>query len=58
MELPEAYRQEPVSEGVAAYRIDSFYIWNGECFRIFLEVNKLTPSIDGEPAGVQPVAAS
>jgi len=35
MRLPEAHREEPVSEGVAAYRIDSPYSWKGEHFRIF-----------------------
>jgi hypothetical protein len=58
MRLPEAHREEPVSEGVAAYRIDSPYSWKGEHFRIFLEVNELTPNVAGESAKPQPVAAA
>lgn len=41
MQLPEVFREEPTSEGVAAYRIDAAYSWQGEYFRIFLEVNEL-----------------
>lgn len=55
MELPEAHREEPTSEGVAACRIDSLYLWNGEYFRIFLEVNELTPTAAAEPAELQAV---
>ncbi|MDA0205841.1 MAG: response regulator [Acidobacteria bacterium] len=58
MRLPEAHREEPVSEGVAAYRIDSPYSWNGEHFRIFLEVNELTLKVAGGSAKPEPVAAA
>jgi len=58
MDRPEAHRETPASEGVAAYRIDSFYLWNGEYFRIFLEVNELTLKIAAESAELQPVEAS
>ena len=58
MRLPEAHREEPVSEGVAAYRIDSYYSWKGEHFRISLEVNELTPNVAGDSAKPEPVAAA
>jgi hypothetical protein len=57
MEIAEVHREEPASEGVAAHRIDSCYQWNGEPFRIFLEVNELTPNVAVEPAELQPVEA-
>jgi CheY-specific phosphatase CheX len=41
MQMPEVFREEPTSEGVAAYRIDAVYSWNSENIRIFLEVNEL-----------------
>jgi two-component system chemotaxis response regulator CheY len=56
MRLPEVYREEPTSEGVAAYRIDAAYTWNGESFRIFLEVNELGKSV--APAVVEEVPAT
>jgi hypothetical protein len=58
LDRPEAYREEPASRGIAAYRLDSFYVWNGEYFRLFLEVNELTPKADGEAADLRPVAAT
>ena len=48
MRLPEAHLEAPASEGVAAYRLDSFYVWKGEHFRIFLEVNELAPKTPAE----------
>lgn len=58
MDSPQVHREEPASQGVAAYRLDSCYRWNGEYFRIFLEVNELTPEAGGDTAKLQPVAAS
>lgn len=55
MTLPDVHREEPTSEGVAAYRIDAPYSWNGECFRIFLEVSELTQLAIPAPAGLESV---
>lgn len=58
MRLPEAHLEEPASEGVAAYRLDSFYVWKGEHFRIFLEVNELDPAAVVASGKLETVAAS
>lgn len=58
MTLPEVYREAPTSEGVAAYRIDAPYTWNGECFHIFLEVNELTQSAKPALAAEESVSAA
>ena len=58
MDLPEAHCEEPDSRGVAVYRLDSFYTWNDEYFRLFLEVNELTPYADCKANDLQPAAAT
>ncbi len=58
MPMPEVYREEPTSEGVAAYRIDAAYSWNGENFRIFLEVNELRQPCRSSLAEGEAVAAA
>ncbi len=58
MSLPEARKEEPPSEGVAAYRIEERYSWNGEYFRIFLEVNGLTRSDAGSTLDAAPAAVA
>jgi hypothetical protein len=59
MNLPQVHRQQPASEGVAAYRIDSQYSWNGEHFRIFLEINELrTKQADKTAAPPETVAVA
>lgn len=57
MDQPEVHSAEPSTHGVSTDRLDSYYRWNGEDFRIFLEVNELTPTADGDPAELQPTAA-
>lgn len=58
MPLPEVFRDQPASEGVAAYRIDAAYSWNGENFRIFLGVNELRQANGQTVSEEEPVTAA